>query len=95
MKNADMQKHAVHVAGLSTQHLEDVEGYFAKWQRCLGGKHATLSMTDSVSKAARPPFVSELQQEGGWWIGNNNLFLRQYASNTCMSQKIIYSLLSG
>lgn len=51
-------------------------------------------MTDNLSKLAYVSFVWELKREDSWGGSDGNLFLRQYASTTCMSQVIIYSLLS-
>ncbi len=58
-------------------------------------KAITYRMTDNLSKLAYVSFVWELKQEDSWGISDSNLFLRQYASTTCMSQMIIYSLLSA
>jgi len=52
-------------------------------------------MTDCLSKLAYVSFVWKLKQGDRWEISGSNLFLRQYAFTTCMSQMIIYSLLSA
>lgn len=58
-------------------------------------KAITHWMTDNLSKLAYVSFVWELKQEDSWGISDSNLSLRQYASTTCMSQMIIYNLLSA
>lgn len=58
-------------------------------------KAITHGMTDNLSKRAYVSFVWELKQKDSWGISDSNLFLRQYASTTCMSQIIMYSLLSA
>lgn len=51
-------------------------------------------MTDNLSKPSSISFVWKLKRKDSWGISDSNLLLRQYASTTCMSQMIIYSLLS-
>lgn len=58
-------------------------------------KGSAYRMTDTLSKLAHVSFVWELKHEDSWGISDSNLFLRQYAPTTCMSQMIIYSRLSA
>lgn len=53
------------MTSLWTRHLEDVEAYVQNDTAVWGGNRLNwqreLAMTDSLSKAARRPFVSELK----------------------------------